>query len=104
MRREPATNIENLKSQMSGPRVVVDVAMAFEKVRSVALGCKVCIATECFMSALWVFFPVTKAQVRRFVLGSTSHGLGYHARFQVVGFASSDGDAQCDGRSYHVIP
>ena len=51
-----------------------------------------------------MFCPSTKAQVRRFVLGSTSHRLGYHSRFQVVGFASSDGDAQCDGRSYNVIP
>ena len=51
-----------------------------------------------------MFCPLTKAQVRRFVLGSTSLGLGYHSRFHVVGFASNDGDAQCDGRSYYVIP
>ena len=51
-----------------------------------------------------MFCALTKAQVRRFVLGSTPHGLGYHSRFQVVGFASNDGDAQCDGRICHVIP
>ena len=38
MRTEPATNVENLKSQLSGPRVVVDLARAFEEVRSVAVG------------------------------------------------------------------
>ena len=89
---------------MTGPRVVVDLAMAFEKVRSVTVGSEVRVATESFRSALCVFCPLTKAQVRRFFLGSTSHGLGYHSRLQVVGFASSDGEAQCDGRSYHVKP
>ena len=99
---QPPT-FENLKSLLSRLRVVVDLAMAFEKVCSVTVGSEVCVATECSRSAFWVFCPLTKAQVRRFVLGSMSHNLGYHSRFQVVGFASNDGDAQCDGRSYHVI-
>ena len=34
---QPPT-FENLKSQLSGPRVVVDLARAFEKVRGVAVG------------------------------------------------------------------